>query len=310
MSKEKDQTTSIAIFGHARPTHMKRLLTSLESNPELSHFPIYIYIDRIKSKKYAADNALCVQIAEDFVSRHQNTKIHKHEVNFGLSGSIKYGVDDVFKTSNQVIVLEDDLICSNYFIDFCIQGLNRFREISKVASIHGYLPRLDTKFSEPQFFRGADCWGWATWKDRWESIEWDANKLIADITHSELEHIFDLGGKFPFFRMLQEQAEGKIDSWAIRWHASMFLQSKLTLYPNRSLVGNTGFDNSGTHGKKSNSYDTQICYEKIPIPNEINIEESELFRNAISNFYFSLTTGQEPLIYRLRKKVSSFVRRS
>ncbi len=289
--------------------HLTQLLTSLESNPELNHFPINIYLDGKKSEKYAVDNELCFQIAKDFETRHENTNIYKHEINLGLSGSIRYGLEDVFKTSNQVIVLEDDLICSRYFLDFCVQGLSRFRDVPKVASIHGYLPRLNTNFSEPQFFRGADCWGWATWKDRWESIEWDAKKLISDISHSHLEYAFDLEGKFPFLSMLQQQADGKIDSWAIRWHASMFLQSRLTLYPNSSLIGNTGFDNSGTHGKNSNDYETRISCEKISIPNPMNIEESELFRIAMSNFYFSLTAKPESLIYRLRKKISSCLSR-
>ena len=239
-----------------------------------------------------------------------HVQLNYSDENLGCKRRVSSGLDWVFEQVESAIVLEDDCLPNNDFFVFCDKLLQRYATDERVWAITGNNFQGGRRRSDAAYYfsKYNHCWGWATWKDRWESIEWDANKLISDITQSELEHIFDLGGKFPYFRMLQEQAEGKIDSWAIRWHASMFLQSRLTIYPNRSLVGNTGFDNSGTHGKKSNSYETQICYEKIPIPNPIKIEESESFRNAIGNFYFSLTTEKEPFIYRLRKKTSSFIR--
>ena len=42
---------------------------------------------------------------------------------------------------------------------------------------------------------------------------------------------------------------GELDSWAIRWHYAVFVHDGLTLFPPRTLVSNTGFDGSGTHGR-------------------------------------------------------------
>jgi hypothetical protein len=58
---------------------------------------------------------------------------------------------------------------------------------------------------------------------------------------------FNLDGAYPYFEMLIRQSKNEIDSWAIRWHASMYLLNKMTLYPHVSLVRNTGQDGSGTH---------------------------------------------------------------
>ena len=41
---------------------------------------------------------------------------------------------------------------------------------------------------------------------------------------------------------------GKLDSWAIRWYWSVFMENGIVLYPPESLVNNTGLDGSGTHG--------------------------------------------------------------
>jgi hypothetical protein len=58
--------------------------------------------------------------------------------------------------------------------------------------------------------------------------------------------------------MLKNQIAGKNNSWAIRWYASAFLADKLTLYPGRSLVHNTGNDDSGTHASGTAAYDTVL----------------------------------------------------
>ena len=46
--------------------------------------------------------------------------------------------------------------------------------------------------------------------------------------------------------MLEDQVKGRNNSWAIRWHASMFLENMFTLYPKTSLVKNNG-TKYGTH---------------------------------------------------------------
>jgi hypothetical protein len=84
--------------------------------------------------------------------------------------------------------------------------------------------------------------------------------------------------------MLKRQMNGEIDSWAIRWHASMFVQNKLTLYPNKSLVTNIGFDGSGTHGGINNFYNSQISNERIIIP-DIEISESKLVLKEFQKTY-------------------------
>ena len=47
--------------------------------------------------------------------------------------------------------------------------------------------------------------------------------------------------------MLRRQTEGKNNSWAIRWNASLFLNDILSLNVGKSLVQNIGFDGSGTN---------------------------------------------------------------
>jgi hypothetical protein len=53
---------------------------------------------------------------------------------------------------------------------------------------------------------------------------------------------------YDYFSMLEAQLAGRVDSWAVRWQLSAFLNNSLTIYPRQSLIVNAGFDGSGTHG--------------------------------------------------------------
>jgi hypothetical protein len=302
----KYKSAAIAVFGYNRPKHLKKLLQSILRNQISRNLEIFIFIDGLKEHENGEANARTLEEAINFQKSHGHTQIVRRKANLGLSSSIISGINEIFEIKEHIIVLEDDLVCSNYFLDFCLEGLSEFENVDEVASIHGYLPPLNRIFESPNFLRGADCWGWASWKNRWQSVEWDSKKLLKQLEEQNLLFEFDFGGKFPFSTMLKQQADQEIDSWAIRWHASMFLQSRLTLYPNYSLIGNEGFDNSGTHGKTSNAYSTEISRNRIKIPKSIQIEENNMFQEAMGDFYFTLANQKEPIIYKLRRKIHSY----
>jgi hypothetical protein len=70
--------------------------------------------------------------------------------------------------------------------------------------------------------------------------------------------------------MLEDQIAGRNNSWAIRWHASMYLQEKLTLYPAQTYVINIGFDGSGTHTSETSIYYSQIADYPQELPKEVH----------------------------------------
>jgi hypothetical protein len=147
------------------------------------------------------------------------------------------------------------------------------------------------KLPETFFLRGADCWGWATWKRGWDLFEPDGQKLLGEIRRKKLQRAFDINGAYPYTKMLKDQINAKNDSWAIRWYASAYLKEKLTLYPGRSLVQNIGMDQSGTHSIKTNYLDTEICSNPIEI-RKIPFEHSTVALKEIEIF---LKKNRSPL---------------
>jgi hypothetical protein len=158
----------------------------------------------------------------------------------------------------RVIVVEDDLVTSPYFLKYMNDGLELYKSVEEVASIHGYIYPVQADLPETFFLKGADCWGWATWKRAWQGFNPDGAALLRALETRHLTTEFDFNGSTGYTQMLKDQIAGKNNSWAIRWYASAFLNNQLTLYPGTSLVQNIGHDGSGEHCGKSSSFDVTL----------------------------------------------------
>jgi hypothetical protein len=134
------------------------------------------------------------------------------------------------------------------------------------------------------FIRGADCWGWATWRRGWQVYQADGQALLVEIQRRGLSTAFDFDGSFPYEAMLRAQVEGRIDSWAIRWYASAFLANKLTLYPGKTLIENIGSDGSGTHGDVSPRTES-ILQTAAPNMADVAVREDQVARAAFIDYF-------------------------
>jgi hypothetical protein len=137
---------------------------------------------------------------------------------------------------------------------------------------------------ETYFIRGADCWGWGTWKRGWNLFEQNGRQLLKTILENNLSLDFDFGGKVRYTEMLAAQVVGMIDSWAIRWHASAFIKNKLTLYPAKSLVQNIGLGRGDATHTKSVSTLNFVTASNEPVTIErIPLKELNSIRRAFAN---------------------------
>jgi hypothetical protein len=275
-------TAPIALFAFKRLEHLKITLESLVKNKEAARTPLIIFCDAARNddEKVAVDT---VRKYIETISGFKSIKKVYREKNIGLANSIISGVTDVLNEYDSVIVIEDDLETSPYFLKYMNEALELYKHDYQVASIHGYIYPVPTALPETFFIRGADCWGWATWKRAWTFFESDGQKLLTRLSNENLEDKFDMHGGYPYIKMLEQQIEGKNNSWAIRWHASCFINNFLTLYPGKSLVNNIGLDNSGTHCPETDIYNQEISHLPVSLK-RLPIKENESARKQIELF--------------------------
>lgn len=278
----------IVLFVYNRPEHTQQTLEALSNNDLADQSILYIYADGPK-ENVTNEDLEKIREVETIVNSSNwcgKQEFIPREKNWGLANSIIDGVTKIVTKYGKTIVLEDDLVTSPYFLKFMNEGLEMYEYNNEVASIHGWTYPIDD-LPDTFFIRGADCWGWATWKKGWDLFEHNGHVLLKKLLRGNLSQSFDFNWAYPFTNMLKKQVGGKVDSWAIRWYASAFLNDKLTLYPGKSLVRNIGNDNRGTHMKKTNVFDTIASNKEINM-NKIQIQQSEYAFREFEKFLISI----------------------
>ncbi|EDP68084.1 sugar transferase [Carnobacterium sp. AT7] len=252
----------VILFVYNRPIHTRKTLTSLARNNLAKESKLFIFSD--DSKNSVQENNVkevrAIIEEKEWLDFFKTVKIIKRSSNMGLANSVISGVTNLINQFDTAIVLEDDLIVSPYFLKYMNEALNYYENDSKIWSISGFnIPIQIPKHYKEDIYLSyrASSWGWATWKNRWEKVDWDITDYSTFKTNRKNRNKFNRGGRDLSY-MLDAQMNNKIDSWAIRW---CYAQSKLdsfTIYPIKSLVSNTGLDGSGTHSDYSKRYNNNL----------------------------------------------------
>lgn len=242
-----NQNAPIVLFVYRRLSTLKETVESLQSNSIAKESELIIFSDAGNTLESLRDVKL-VRSYIKTISGFKSIKIVEAQENKGLAKSIIYGVSEVVNQYNSCIVLEDDLVTSPNFLNYMNQALNKFERESKVFSISGYsFDFKHQKIKEDAFFLNRTwTWGWATWADRWNKVDWDMQSYSDFQNDSKLKMEFSkLGSDVNL--MLKRQMNGEIDSWGIRFMYHQFKVKGLTIYPKVSKVNNIGFDQFATH---------------------------------------------------------------
>ena len=290
----------IALFVYARLDHTRQTIEALKRNPLAAESDLIVFSDAPRRQDLAAtvqDVRRYIRTIDGFKS----VQVVERESNLGLAASIIGGVTSICDTHGRVIVMEDDLVTSSHFLTYMNDALEKYADKPQVAAISGFHPPFKADMPETFFQCDADCWGWATWKRAWQTFNPNGAELLSELKRRDLLHIFDQNDSYAYVSMLENQVSGRIDSWAIRWRASVILNGMLSLYPKRTLTRNIGFDGSGTHGDISNIWDSTLGSEPICVTDIPLVHSKDAFQAFVRfNRYFRRKARWDRLKRRLR----------
>ena len=290
----------ILLFVYNRPEHTRRCIESLLRNPLVSESNLFIYADGAKDcMQQEAVNEVrnYIRTLQGF---KQITLIERSE-NWGLARNIIDGVTSQVNRYGKVIVLEDDLVVAPYFLTFMNEALEIYKDEPKVGHIQACDFTHDPSLPDTFLIKWTGSWGWATWDRAWKHFNPNGQELLHELESRKLTHTFDFNGKYGFTRMLRRQIEGKNNSWAIRWNASLFLKDILSLNVGRSLVQNEGFDGSGTNCGGGGLYASHLYLNHLPITKISPIEENKEARQVFSKYYGRTNSFWAKAIRRIKR---------
>ena len=290
----------ILLFVYNRPEHTRRCIESLLKNSLASESNLFIYADGAKdSTQQEAVNEVRNYIRS--IQGFKQITLMERSENWGLARNIINGVTTQINRYGKVIVLEDDLVVAPYFLQFMNDALEVYKNEPRVGHIQAYDFTQDSSLPATFLIKWTGSWGWATWNRAWKHFNPNGNELLQELEERKLTHVFDFNGKYGFTRMLRRQIEGKNNSWAIRWNASLFLKDILSLNVGRSLVQNEGFDGSGTNCGGGGLYASHLYLQSLPITPISPIEENKEARQAFIRYYARTNSFWAKAIRRIKR---------
>lgn len=250
--------TPVLIPAYNRPESLRKCLEFLSANVLASETDLFIRIDGPRSEA-DRDKVAAVREVARTARGFRSVDVDWNEENRGLARSIIQGVDRILASYGTVIVLEDDLMVHPAFLTFLNEGLERYKDVPEVFSVCGYTSDVKMPRGYPYdayFCPRSSSWGWATWRDRWQSVDWTPTP--ASLARNAFA--FNRWGGSDCASMLRKWMEGKNNSWAIRFCYSQFLQGKVSLFPRESLVdASAGFLGDGTHCETYNRFRSHLA---------------------------------------------------
>jgi hypothetical protein len=296
----------IALFAYRRLDHLKRTVEALSKNYHAADSDLIVFSDGPKSP--ASENSVSqVRHFIRSISGFRSVTIHESKKNRGLAESIINGVSLTLESYDRLIVLEDDMVTSPYFLHFMNDSLTLYEEERRVAAVCGYMPNVASQLPETFFLRGADCWGWATWGRSWRHFDPNARSLFDEIVAQKAEYSFNFDSSVDCLQMLSDSVNGRNDSWFIRWYATTFLNQQVSLFPKQSLVDNIGCDGSGTHCGIDKSRRSLVINERVNV-SRIPIEEDLEARRIVADWYREQSITRSP-VARLYNNAQEFLGR-
>lgn len=246
--------TGVALFVYKRPEHTLKVLEGLKKN---SIKKLYIFADGPKKND---DENLLKEVRKVIRSIDWcETEIHQNEINRGLAESEISGINYILERHERIILLEDDCVPSQDFIDFMEQCLDKYDSEVKVMNIAAYTCPLRFPKDYPYdvyFTYRTGSHGQAFWRRSWQFFERYPSGFEKIMDSKNVRRKLDRAGRDIYF-MLKQQLEGKLDSIGVWWTWSVIKNNGVCVNPIVSRIQNIGHDGTGVHCGKTDKYQVE-----------------------------------------------------
>lgn len=311
----------VAMFVYNRLDNTQKTIEHLLANTLASQTDVFVFSDGGKTLpngtpdngSWNAVNSVrsyLHKVKEEIDNSHSfnSFTIVEREKNIYLEANITTGIQQIFEHYDRVIVLEDDICTSPYYLEYMNSAFEMYKDVPKVMHVSGFT-NLSLSDMECYFTPHMSGWGWGTWRDRWQKhfVHYESREQALEGMNQADMDAMQYGGVFPCLKSLDKSPI----PWDICWEIAIYKAGGLCLTPGRTLVRNVGLKN-GTHFRSFDilqryEFDrepsaTPIHLEKVSNP-EKNAETEALFADAIKDWGIRYTLLGKIVRYFYKKYV-------
>lgn len=222
--------------------------------------------------------------------------------------SLRGAIDWLFENEEQGIVLEEDCVPTLGFFSYADQLIAKFKNDRRIWFISGdnfinYNPGgYDYIFSHH-----SQIYGWASWRDRWNSIDWNLTTLDLFLSDGYVNYLF------PFAKLARDRISimKRAKNWLLQtqcwdgiFYANMLMNNAMSIYPRENLITNIGVSGEHKKGRKPTIWNTPSTFVEsyYKIVNEPKLYiPNPLFEKTLYN----VTWKQVSILGRILGKIKS-----
>lgn len=259
--------TPVAMMIYDRPDHTARVFDQIaEAEP-----PVLLVVADGPSGEDPDERARCreARAVTEVIEWECTVYRNYADTNMGIKERFQTGLDWVFDTVDEAIILEDDCLPNQSFFRFVEEMLAEYRNDERVMDVSGsnHLETWRDQSQDYHFTRYGGIWGWGTWGDRWELCRQDMegweDPEIRDIVRG-------YWGDGTHWRYIKDRfdltADGTIETWDYQWGFTRAVNWGLTVSPSRNLVSNIGFGSDATNTTAEDSAIASVPRHELSFP--------------------------------------------
>ena len=244
----------VMLFTYSRPKHTKRVIEALSRNRLAKHTEVFAYICKPKNEKHIEAVADTLEVLRSFEKdpAFKSFTIIEKQTYVPLGPAMVNAVSEVISEYGRVIVLEDDIVTSNDFLDFMNDALDFYENDPNIYTVSGYsfgMREIKELKADVYSVHRTCPWGWATWQDRWKRYIYDLRDEyeIKSLDRSFRRKMLSWSRDLPITMDALIYNELSMETnWEQQMCYCQFKNNMNTLCPKISKVQNIGFKN-GTH---------------------------------------------------------------
>lgn len=259
-SVENNFYSPILVFVHTRFDHFNNCINSLLKCPEAKYSPLFVSSDFQRNDEEKVNVDLVRNYVKAIKGFKSVTPIF-FEKNVGIEYASNYSVNKVFKNYDQIIMLEDDIKVSPFFLDYINKGLDFYKNDPKVFSICGFSPYILTKNyskfnTELVSSNRWNAWGFGSWKNKFnQHLKFrHETSLIKNLENEnikgKLKLISDKLSRNYYPHFLYCIKENKLPAFDHLVSLFCLKNNMVNIYCQSTYTKNYGHDGSGLHSAK------------------------------------------------------------
>ncbi len=273
----------IALIVYNRLIHTRQVIDALLKNVGVEASVLYIFSDAAANKE---DYCSVAEVREYIktVNGFKDVYVIERASNYGLAKNIIDAVTFMTNQYDSVIVLEDDIVTSKWFLKYMNEALIKYKYNEKVMAVSGHFPDGGDILPDTFFVPYFDCWGWGTWSRSWKCFEKNPERIIEN---ADKNFIFKstVCGVSDHWKQVLDNNKGRLDTWYVFFYMIILEKNGLVLNNSLKMCKNIGCDGSGIHCGISNEESMRkVGQQEVKIfPTDIFINYSAV--SVLHNYY-------------------------